>query len=229
MTTTLNFDYATSGFPVREDIVRAHRTSWAAIAHSGLCWTGEQRVEIARQGRAARNARSDPPWMRKGLPDAEGRISEAAVAAARMIGADAHRIDRNWAEQAIAALGDAAYVELGSIVATVSALDAFAEALGRDHEPLPEPFADAGAEGARADNVADIGGYVAMVDPFQGPNVSRALSLVPDANTLFFTNVLAMYGGPEHSFYDLEWNGPISRPQAELLAARVSALNECFY
>ena len=67
-----------------------------------------------------------------------------------------------------------------------------------------------------------------MVSPFSGPNVSRALSLVPEANRLFFTNVGAMYGGVEQSFYDLEWTGPISRPQAELLAARVSALNECF-
>ena len=44
--------------------------------------------------------------------------------AARTIAADAHKIDAKWAERKIEALGDAAYVELGSVVVTVSAIDA---------------------------------------------------------------------------------------------------------
>ena len=68
-----------------------------------------------------------------------------------------------------------------------------------------------------------------MVDPWEGPNVSRALSLVPTANQLFMTNVRSMYGGNGGGFNDMVWNGPLSRPQAELLAARVSSINECFY
>ena len=31
------------------------------------------------------------------------------------------------------------------------------------------------------------------------------------------------------NFTELVWNGPLSRPQTELIAARVSAINECFY
>ena len=60
-------------------------------------------------------------------------------------------------------------------------------------------------------------------------NVARALSLVPAANELFMSNVLAMYNGPGGGFFDMVWDGPFTRPQAELLAARVSAVNECFY
>ena len=169
------------------------------------------------------------PGSAKGFRTPRVAFQRRRARAARTIAADAHRIDRDWATQAIETLGDAAYVELGSIVATVAALDAFAEALGRDQEPLPSAEAGTRADTASADGVADIGAYVPLVSPFSGPNVSRALSLVPEANRLFFTNVGAMYGGVEQSFYDLEWTGPISRPQAELLAARVSALNECFY
>ena len=41
--------------------------------------------------------------------------------------------------------------------------------------------------------------------------------------------VMAMYGGP-NKFFELVWEGgALSRPQVELLAARVSAVNECFY
>ena len=35
----------------------------------------------------------------------------------------------------------------------------------------------------KSDNATDIGGYLPMVDPWDGPNVSRALSLVPAATT----------------------------------------------
>ena len=67
------------------------------------------------------------------------------------------------------------------------------------------------------------------VDPWEGPNVSRALSLVPAANELFMQNVSSMYVGRGGGFNDMVWDGPMSRPQAELLAARVSSINECFY
>lgn len=68
-----SFDYEGDGYAVRDTIVRAHRTTWERFAAPGSHFTGEERVEIARQGRAARNARNLPPWMRDELPDAGGR------------------------------------------------------------------------------------------------------------------------------------------------------------
>ena len=68
-----------------------------------------------------------------------------------------------------------------------------------------------------------------LQEPWQGPNVARALSLVPSQNTMFFRLAMAMYGGPQN-FFELVWDGgPLTRPQVELLAARVSSVNECFY
>ena len=74
-----SFDYAADGFRVRDGIVAVHRDSWEKIANAGSHWTGAQRVEIARQARAARAARGEPPWLRKGLPDAAGRVDLAAA------------------------------------------------------------------------------------------------------------------------------------------------------
>ncbi|MCP4007256.1 MAG: hypothetical protein GY725_23985 [bacterium] len=222
------FDYTSRGFDVRAEIAQIHRTSWSSIARAGSQWTGFQRVEIARQARATRAARNEPPWLRKGLPEAEECLSDEAVDAARTIAADARKIDRDWAAAKIAALGEAAYVELGAIVATVSAIDAFAEALGIAHEALPEPVAG-DPDGAVLDTAVDAGAYVHMMDPWTGPNVGRALSLVPEANSLFMANVMAMYSSTGGTFFDLVWDGPLSRPQAELLASRVAAVNECFY
>lgn len=221
-----SFEYA--GFTVRDEVKQLHRASWKTIARAGSHWEGAERVEIARQARAARAARGDPPWLRKNLADADGRLGEEAIDAARTIAADAHKIDAAWASRKIGALGDAAYVELGSVVVTVTAIDALGEALGTGHAPLPE--AQPGKpDGARLDGVADAGAFVPMMDPFVGPNVARALSLVPEANRLFMQNVMAMYSGRGGGFFDMVWEGPLARPQAELLAARVSALNECFY
>jgi hypothetical protein len=66
-----------------------------------------------------------------------------------------------------------------------------------------------------------------MLAHFPGPNVGRALSLVPRDNQSFFALVGSMYA--LRDFQDLVWDRPLSRPQVELVAARVSALNECFY
>jgi hypothetical protein len=57
--------------------------------------------------------------------------------------------------------------------------------------------------------------------------VARALSLVLDANVLFRTVSVPGYSAP--GFADLTWDTPLSRPQVELVASRVAAMNECFY
>ena len=73
-----------------------------------------------------------------------------------------------------------------------------------------------------------MGAFVPLLDPFAGPNVSRALSLRPDDNMMFHALVGSMYALSD--FQDLVWEDrPLSRPQVELVAARVSAINECFY
>ena len=222
------FPYAELGFPVRDSVREAHRAAWRAIASAGSWWTGARRVAIAEQARAALAQRAEPPWLRK-LPQAGAGLSDAAVEAARKIAADAPEIDRAWAKRAIAALGDAAYVELACVVVCISAIDTFADALGVPYEPLPEPQPGE-PDGARNEAVADVGAYVPLQEPWQGPNVGRALSLVPGANATFFGLVMPMYSGaPGQNFLELVWKGPLSRPQTELLAARVSAVNECFY
>jgi len=220
---TLSFVY--DNVDVREDIADAHRQTWDALAQAGAFWSDVDRIEIANQARAARTQRKELAFNRT-YPATQ--LTAQALDATRKIAADAGKIDRAWASQHVASLGAGAYAELVSIVAAVSAIDAFCEALGRTHEPLPSPNGGS-CHAAQAEGASDIGGYLPMVDPWEGPNVSRALSLVPSANQLFMNNVRSMYGGNGGGFNDMMWDGPLSRPQAELLAARVSSINECFY
>ncbi len=210
---------------VRQDIVDAHRQTWKAIASAGSFWSDVDRLEIAKQARTARSQRSDLPFNRS-YPDS--RLNRDTLETVRKVAADAGKIDRLWAKKQIASIGDGPYAELVAIVASVSAVDAFSEALGRPREMLPKATGGS-CSGVKSDNATDIGGYLQMVDPWDGPNVSRALSLVPAANALFMQNVSSMYVGKGGGFNDMVWDGPLSRPQAELLAARVSSVNECFY
>ena len=79
--------------------------------------------------------------------------------------------------------------------------------------------------------MGDIGaGVPVQAIDWQRANVARALSLVPEGVRTFFRMVAAMYSGTATDFNEMVWDHrPMSRPQVELLAARVSALNQCFY
>jgi hypothetical protein len=59
-------------------------------------------------------------------------------------------------------------------------------------------------------------------------NVIRALSLVPDAVRDIKLLAEVQYV-PLDDFEDPTLRRTLSRPQMELIAARVSAVNECFY
>jgi hypothetical protein len=56
----------------------------------------------------------------------------------------------------------------------------------------------------------------------QVPNIARSLGLVPSALELFFNTFR-----PHYALADIPLS--ISQGQAEFVAARVSAMNECFY
>jgi len=216
--------------PVREELATALRRSWADIGRPGTWWTGPERVAIAALARAERVQRNDPPWSRDRSQPPLAPLPEKAVEAARKIGADPTHLDRDWAEATIAELGDAHYVELASVVVTTVAADAFCEAMGIEHEPLPEPEAGEPTR-ERPDGMGDIGAWVPVqVVDWNRANVARALSLVPEGVRTFFRMVAAMYSGTATDFEKMVWDHrPLSRPQVELLAARVSALNQCFY
>ncbi|MDE2924287.1 MAG: alkylhydroperoxidase-related (seleno)protein [Acidobacteriota bacterium] len=225
----MGFDAGRFPVPVREDLTTALRRSWADIGRPGTWWTGPERVAIAALARAERIQRNEPPWGRnRGEPDTA--LPEKAIEAARKIGADPMHLDREWAEGIIAEIGDARYVELASVVVTTVAADAFCEAMGIGPEPLPEP--EAGEPTAeRPDGMGDIGAWVPVqVVDWKRANVARALSLVPEGVRTFFRMVVAMYSGAATDFEKMVWDHrPLSRPQVELIAARVSALNQCFY
>ncbi len=220
------FRYEKAPHAVRSDIIAAHEGTWQQLAHRGSWWTGAERIAMAAEVRRTRAMRNEPASLGVRAESADDRLTTTVRDTVQKIAIDAHKIDREWCRGVVAELGEAAYVELAAVVVQVTAIDSFAEALGVPLEPLPEPEPGE-PDRAIPDGVGDIGAYVSMLLAFPGPNVARALSLAPKLNAHFFVLVGAMYAGDE--FQTLIWDRTLSRPQIELVASRVSAVNECFY
>ena len=136
---------------------------------------------------------------------------------------------------------DAEYVEVAIVSVLTVAVDTFARAIGTPPWALPEPV-DGEPVRLRPDNLTDEGAYVPTIpsggagpaeadlyNPF-GANIYRSISLVPDQARLFYAILRAQYLQSK-DVADPQSNGgrAISRPQIELIAARVSALNGCFF
>ena len=226
-----------SELPIRDDLGAAHGEIAARWSRPGTWWTGEQRAEIVRQVRAARDHRTDdggvlPPWVQPssidGLVDADGPLPTAAVDAVWRITNHPGTLTEDWYQSIIdRGVDPLSYVELVGLVAQSNCVDRFADALELPRIELDEP-ADGppGREGAPA---AVKYHWVPTAD-IKMPNVIKALSAVPAENEALFILSDAQYVPMERVRGDVVSDrNSLTRPQIEVLAARTSKLNECFY
>ena len=244
------FDYDRAPVPIRPDIAKAHRAYWCTLARPGSWWTGAERVAIAAESRNAAacqlcRVRKDAlsPATVAGAHERGEGLPETAVDAAHRIVTDQGRITRKYVEDNVAAgLTKEAYVELVGVVVAVLSIDEFHRALGMELERLPTPEPGEISRYRPSVLSEDIG-FVPTI-PRDGAvgkeeglwpggrtaNVLRALTLVPDA----LRDWLGLAGAQYLSVQRMRNLGQddarsIDRMQMELVAGRVSAVNECFY
>ncbi|MEM8705034.1 MAG: hypothetical protein AAGE98_01145 [Actinomycetota bacterium] len=185
------------------------------FARAGVWWTGEEKLAIVAVARAAMASKPSP----------EG-LTPAAEEAARRVAAEAITIRRDDIERWEAdGLRVEAYVELVSVIARLSAIDTAAFGLGLDPTPMPAPVPGAPLESTVPD-IDYVDGFVPTAGPAFPPT---AFTAVPGATELWVdvSNVLYMpmeeMGDPAYVRDD------VTRAQIELVAARTSYLNDCFY
>ena len=164
------------------------------------------------------------------------------VDAIHRVRTDPARLSRSWFDALIAGgLNVAPYVELMGVVSMLTGVDYFARSLGLAPFPLPEP-----CEGAPARHLPPSAkpgpAWVPMIAPEDArelesdlyppgimiPNIVRALSLVP-AEVRMLQTLAAAHYLPVEQIGDPTARRSLDRMQIELIAARVSALNQCFY
>lgn len=199
---------------IRPDLIDNLERTWANLARPGARWTGAERLTIADEARRARKQR--PPGA---------TLPAAAIDAARLLAARPAAARRRWLEDLVAGgLDYERFVELVGVVSRLVAMDTFRHALGLPPEPLPEPVPGE-PSGKVASQARRDRAWVPMVG---AAGVTQALSLVPSENT-----ELERFHGPMYLTFD-QMSDPafargLTRPQMELVAARTSVVNECFY
>lgn len=197
------------------DYVDGLNREWERLASPGTWWTGAERVQIAAVARAARE--------QQGRPDTS--LPEAAVAAAARLSANP-RVDAAWFA-GVQAMGmhAEAYVELLAVVSRLSAVDSFMFGIATDNpQPLPDP--GPGEPSRTVTSEARLNG--ALAPTIGKPGAPNALSAVPAEQEATFDLHGVLYLSLEE-MGDPTIVKDLSRAQMELLAARTSLLNDCFY
>ena len=253
----MSISYTNAPVQVRDDIVAAHDRAWKRMARAGAWFDGETRVAIAAETRHAsrcalcsRRKEAVSPYSIDGRHDGLGTLPERLIDQIHRVVTDPGRLTRSWFESVMAAgTRDTEYVEIVGVVATVVTIDTFCRAAGASLHPLPAP--ESGTPHYRRPRTARQHGeaWVAMIHPkdLEGEldtaeeqslatywggvpaNIRRALSLVPEEAYEWFRLVEVQYlpGRTMRDFAN-EYRA-ITHAQIELIAGRVSVLNQCFY
>lgn len=236
---------------MRTKLNEAITRAWRALGACGVWWTGEERLTIAREARAARDcalcrARKAAPIPQAvaGTHDTATALSPAAIEAVHRIVSDPGRLSEAWYKRTIASgLTEEAYIELLGVVSVTTAVDTFDRALGAPLRPLPA--AAVGEPSRRRPAGAKPGlGWMPMLAPEDvtaddpplytsggrsGGNVHRALSLVPEAMMQFWDLFEPMYlHQSQMRDFGREYRA-ITHAQIEMTAARVAVRNQCVY
>ncbi len=241
--------YAAAGVRVRDDLRETHAFLLQHLRAPGAWWSGAERIAMVRAARAAASCRlcveraqALSPNAVQGTHDGAGELPENIVEVVHRVRSDPGRLSRDWYQRRRAAgLSEGQYVEIVGVVALSAGLDYFARALGAAPLALPPPlpgppsgYRPAGAVAGTAwVPMVEVEGASGAERDLYGsadfvPNIMKALSLVPDEARALRRSSDAHYV-PVERIPDPRARRVLDRMQMELVAARVSALNQCFY
>ena len=236
---------------LRAELPAAHNSAWSQIGSPGAIFNAKQRIAILQLARSAMDCQlceqrkqALSPFTIDGQHDSAGdtetsELHPALIDAIHRIRTDPGRLTKAWFDDMLS-LGVTleAYVEAVSVVSTVVIIDTLHQSLGL--ALAPPPAANLGEPTGQLNTLAsDQGAWLPtfnllIADPEananqladhglpQVPNIAKALGLVPCATELFFGAFQ-----PHYQLSDIKLE--ISQSQAEFVASRVSAINECFY
>jgi alkylhydroperoxidase family enzyme len=238
-----------SGYRIREDLAESHRLAWERIGAPGTWLTAARRVAVAAEVRQARGCalcraikEALSPSGPKGSHVHLGALSAPEIELIHRAVSDSGRLSEKWSQSVLAGgLSEGEYVEIVGIVAMVSIMDTCTLALGLPDQPLPAPLEGEPARylppGARKKAC-----WLPIVEPpdavdadgpmYPSPRagyIYRGLSMVPQSLRDYWALANNHYL-PGSVIYQFDKTiRAITRPQTELLAARVSAMHQCAY
>lgn len=236
--------YADSPYPIKEEIVALHNAELQSIAQTGMWLTGKERTATAQYARFARlEAKLQEGNGTAREPDSK-LLSSTLRRVISKVATAPQSIDLGFFKESLASgIREEEYVEAIGIVSRVVNLDIFARGLGIPMRVLHEPSsgvpklkrpASAIAEGAWVATVPSDTGKDTLGRELYGggpqPFIYRALSLAPGEAKRVIVGGNAQYL-PLDKFMDFNYSHhpALTRSQLEIVAGRVSVLNQCFY
>jgi hypothetical protein len=255
MTSTFSADdrlSAESRYEIPQDLLGAFGRAWNWIRGPGTWWDGATRLAIAAEVRKAPSCllcqerkAALSPYAIEGRHASFGVLPEHVVEVVHRLRTDSGRLRKRWFEEALASgITNGEYVESTALVASVALLDSFARATGVEIPSLPKPRAGepsrvrplrAALGVAWAPTLEPVDVEPGELNPYQDVspdhvcNIHRALSLVP-AEAIEWSALSSAFYQTDAAAGDVQNEyGELTHAQRELIAARVSALADCFY
>ncbi len=235
--------YADSSYPVITAIENIHADQFDQLRAPGTWGTSKQRLAIINEARqsAYRAGTLEKPINPGIVSDFE--LSGVARRVVGRLAVSPKDMDQQFYNEAIEdGLSDAQYVEIVGLVSRFMCFDVFARGIDIPLRPLPSANSGLPSEKRPKEAVVEKawvptipnfpeGGEISRVlfGPWQ-PYIMRGLSLVPEEFSAHFNLEEIQYMPSAHFLeFDYQHHEGLTRPQVEIVAARVSALNECFY
>jgi hypothetical protein len=236
--------YSHSQLPIRLDLEAAHTTAVASFSEAGTWFDGAERKEIVA---LARRERYIQGFEMIGFEDEVTGIPlpPAVAELIHQVACASEKIDKDFFERMQSqGLSLEQYVEVVGLVSRAVGIDTFGRALGfpmnaldKAHSGKPSgerpesavvehawvPTIPSGKKGGKDAEV--LYGQIDFV-----ANIFSALSLVPqEASWVMEMGQVQYVGMSDLMNFEFRRSEQFSRAQLELIAARISALNNCFY
>ncbi len=233
--------YSNTDLPIREGINQSHKAAIESFHTTGTWFDGISREKILREFRFAdanscetcrKHKLALSPYTDQGPHQFVTDLPKEMVEVIHRLTTDSGRLTEKWFRGVLdSGLSQEQYIEILGCVATAITLDTFALAidvglkLPVEKIDMSEPSMIRNPAVVREDAWVPVSERSLELGPSglpTVPNIARAMGLVPSAVGQFFSVMRSHYGLTE-----LE--SELSRSQTELIAARTSAHNDCFY
>lgn len=193
------------------DIDEVIDAQWRALGEPGTWLDGRQRVAVVDAARAEAGREAADPVSIEDVAELVAHRA-ATITAGTVDAIEAAGIDR------------LTYAEIVGIVSRVAAIDTFDRGIGRSARSLPDPVDGTPSREIVAE-ARRRAGWVPTVGAIGPPSALTSVRREAADQERLHGALYLSYGG----MADLDADRGLHRTQMELVAARVSLLNDCFF
>ena len=236
--------YNDSEYPVTNDIEKVHETQINSMGESGTWGTGTQRLAIAKTARVAcYEAGVLEKPSTENLSD-EILLPDIVSDIVKRIAITPKDLNKKFYDKAINdGISEGEYVEIVGIVSRLTSMDVFARAIGVPLRSLPNAQKKAPTRIRPIEAIKELAWASTIPNGIEGgklgkklygnmpkPYIVRALSMVPDELKMHMELEKVQYSKMDKVLdFSYTHHKGLNRSQIELVAGRISAINECFF